>query len=63
MHHPAAALSADYREKLAATGLTPLWEHLSGALPHGRPAGLTVANLWRYRDISPCCSRPESRCQ
>ncbi|WP_432262303.1 cupin domain-containing protein [Cupriavidus sp. TMH.W2] len=53
MHHPAAALSADYRKKLAATGLTPLWEHLSGALPHGRPAGLTVANLWRYRDIRP----------
>ncbi|WP_454765917.1 cupin domain-containing protein [Cupriavidus campinensis] len=51
--HETTGLSAAYREQLASAGLTPLWEHLSGALPHGRPAGLTRANHWRYRDIRP----------
>ncbi|MDK3025892.1 cupin domain-containing protein [Cupriavidus taiwanensis] len=46
-------LSPEYRQQLALAGLTPLWEHLSNALPHGRPAGLTRANLWRYADVRP----------
>ncbi|AKC69141.1 cupin domain-containing protein [Pandoraea oxalativorans] len=53
MEHETTELSREYRGALADAKLTPLWEHLSNALPHGLPAGLTSANLWRYQDVRP----------
>lgn len=46
-------LSTEFRSALRARALAPLWDFLKGALPHGRPAGVTQPHRWRYADVRP----------
>lgn len=48
-----ASLPEEFRAALRDHALAPLWDFLKGALPHGRPAGVTRPHRWRYADVRP----------
>ena len=50
-------LPADYREKLAAQHLVPLWPSLRALLPAAKPIARTKATAWSYEAIRPLLMR------
>ena len=50
-------LPTDYREKLAAQNLVPLWPSLRALLPAARPQPRTQATAWAYEEIRPLLMR------
>ena len=46
-------LPQDYRDRMSAAGVLPLWPMLRNALPHGQPKPVTKSHLWSFESVRP----------
>jgi gentisate 1,2-dioxygenase len=52
-----AELPPDYRDAMAAAGVSPLWPSMRVMLPHGAPRSATIPHLWSFEQLRPLLLR------